>query len=66
MLEKKGRRVKPIKFLELPAQKLVLLQEAFSTLGRLVPSRHLCVVGVREDWGVRLGRARGLMGRDEK
>ena len=29
---------------------------------RLVASRYLCVLGVREDWGLGCG-ARGLMGR---
>ena len=57
-LEKKGRRVEPLKFLERPAQKLVLLQEAFDTWGRLVPSRYLCVLGVREDWELGWGARR--------
>ena len=32
---------------------------------RLVPSHYLCVLGVREDWGLVWGARVGLMGRDE-
>ena len=32
---------------------------------RLVPSRYWSVFGMREDWGLGLRRARGLMGREE-
>ena len=40
-------------------------RKIFSSTPSLVPSRYLCVSGVREDWGLFWG-ARGLMGRSKE
>ena len=37
----------------------IAFRGATSKGGRLVPSRHLCVFGVRDDWGLGVG-ARGV------
>ena len=42
----------------------IAFRGATSKGGRLVPSRHLCVFGVRDDWGLGWG-ARGVMGRTD-